>query len=241
MNWFHRSSRAKHAATGGDRIRALLIVTLALVLLKITIVLSTVNSVALKNTKDNLKFIFSSDVAAKEKQPLPSDNTSSQAGQTADNASSSSQPSVNGQWSIELAALLKQRERELNLKQEALRREEDRLNDLKNAVQAKIQALAELEKKISDLISTKKNIEEEKLIKLAKVFEETPPEQAGPLLSKLDVDIAAELLLKMTGRKAGKIWGYVDPGRAVEISKALARINPNIDLTKLDDNKNIER
>ncbi|MEI6125599.1 MAG: hypothetical protein WCQ99_03510, partial [Pseudomonadota bacterium] len=107
------------------------------------------------------------------------------------------------------------------------------IKELKLELEKKIDTLALLEKKIADLVATKKTIEDEKLQKLAKVFEETPAEQAGPLMSKLDVDIAAQLLMKMTGRKAGKIWGFVDPARAVEISKAIAKINPNIDLNKI--------
>lgn len=233
----YRPHAPRHAAEPGpDRLRPWLILVLVLVLLKIVYALSMLNSGALNTRLQNL---FGADVAAKEEQREESSGEQGRA-QT-DNASSASQPQANERWSIELAAALKQRERDLTQRQDALRREEERLNDLKREIEAKIQTLAELEKKVSDLISAKKGIEEEKLMKLAKVFEETPPEQAGPLLSKLDVDIAAELLLKMTGRKAGKIWGYVDPVRAVAISKALARINPNIDMNKLSDNTSSER
>lgn len=236
MKWRRRSSTPQHAASGDKRLRILLILVLVLMLLKI---LCSLSALSRNSINDELK-IFNADVAAKEKQPESSENKDLKSSES-DNASAHTQSHLNNQWSIELAEALKQRERELNQKQEILRREEERLNELKREVQERIQTLSELEKKISELISTKKTIEEEKLLKLAKVFEETPPEQAGPLLSRLDVDIAAELLLKMTGRKAGKIWGYVDPARAVEISKALARINPNINLDGLSDNKSAER
>jgi flagellar motility protein MotE (MotC chaperone) len=67
-------------------------------------------------------------------------------------------------------------------------------------------------------------LEKEELAKLAKVFEATPPEQAGPMFSKLEVGLAAKILFRMKGRQAGKIWGYVDPDQAVEISKELAKL-----------------
>ena len=45
-------------------------------------------------------------------------------------------------------------------------------------------------------------------------------------MSKLDVDIASKLLINMNGRKAGKIWGFVNPDRAVLISNRLSEISP---------------
>jgi hypothetical protein len=37
----------------------------------------------------------------------------------------------------------------------------------------------------------------------------------------------------MQGRKAGRIWGFVDPDKAVLISKELARLKPDLDLDKI--------
>jgi len=234
----HRLTKSTKPAAGNDHVRKWLILALVLILVKILYALSALNSGTVNNSLENM---FNADVAAREEaQEEPSKETADKTS-PADNATTDTGTQSYEPWSIDLVNSLKKRERDLNLKQNALRQEEERLNDLKRNLEDRIQTLLQLEKKIGDLLATKKGVEEEKLMKLAKVFEETPPEQAGPLLSKLDTDIAAELLLKMTGRKAGKIWGYVDPGRAVEISKAVARINPNIDLNKLSDNKSTER
>ncbi|MCX8044266.1 MAG: hypothetical protein N3B18_09090 [Desulfobacterota bacterium] len=228
----------QHALVSGyERLRLLFIFVLVLFLFKILYSLSDLN---IHHSDIRFKNIFIPYVSAKEKQPESSETDKASSQPIPDNASQTNQVQATEPWSIELAKALQERERELTAREDALRHEEERLNDLKRDIQERIQSLASLEKKISDLISAKKSIEEEKLMKLAKVFEETPPEQAGPLLSKLDVDIAAELLLKMTGRKAGKIWGYVDPNRAVDISKALARINPNITFDTSSDNKSAE-
>ena len=61
------------------------------------------------------------------------------------------------------------------------------------------------------------------IIRLAKVFESTPPENAGPLLEKLDTEIAAQILLRMNGKKAGAVWGYVKPDKALKIIKHMSR------------------
>ena len=50
-------------------------------------------------------------------------------------------------------------------------------------------------------------------------------EQAGALLSRLETDIAAKILLKMNSRKAGAACGFVEPTKAALISKKLAIYN----------------
>ena len=140
---------------------------------------------------------------------------------------------VDVDWNYDLIKEIQQREAGIRSKQEALKKEEERLYAIKKEIEAKIEEVSRIEKKIEGLIAQKKAVENEKVKKLAKVFEATPPEQAGPLLSKLDVDIAAQLLIMMQGRKAGRIWGFVDPDKAVLISKELARLKPDLDLDKI--------
>lgn len=137
------------------------------------------------------------------------------------------------QWSYRLVQDLRRRDEELRAREELLAGREERLARLQQAVQDRLAQIETVQKNITAMLEETRAVENEKVKKLAKVFEETPPEQAGPLLSRLDVDIAAELLLKMTGRKAGRIWGYVDPDQAVKISKELARIQPGFDMNEI--------
>ncbi len=112
----------------------------------------------------------------------------------------------------------------LTMREERLRQEEARLAALKKEIEAKIQQLRALEARVSKLLKKRDEREEKRLVQLARVFESTPPEQAGPLLSKLDVKTAAAILYRMNGRKAGKIWGFVDADRAVKISEELTKL-----------------
>lgn len=137
------------------------------------------------------------------------------------------------QWSYRLVQDLRRRDEQLRTREELLAGREDRLARLQQAVQERLAQIETVQKNITAMLEETRAVENEKVKKLAKVFEETPPEQAGPLLSRLDVDIAAELLLKMTGRKAGRIWGYVDPDQAVKISKELARIQPGFTMQNI--------
>ncbi len=157
--------------------------------------------------------------------------------ETAPSPEDTQNPVEDFQWSYELVMDIKQREKAVKAKEEDLKLQEQRLMSLKQDIENKIEQLLEIQSNISRLVETQQTIEDERLFKLAKVFEETPPEQAGPLFSKLDDEIAAQLLLKMTGRKAGRIWGFVDPEKAVSISQELARIKPDYNISNITNNQ----
>jgi flagellar motility protein MotE (MotC chaperone) len=112
----------------------------------------------------------------------------------------------------------------LALERKQLQQEKERLETLKKEIETKLQALKALEVKVGKLLNKRDEREEKRLEQLARVFESTPPEQAGPLFSKLEIKTAAAILYRMNGRKAGKIWGYVDADRAVKISEELTRL-----------------
>ena len=122
------------------------------------------------------------------------------------------------------AAELTAEKKALALEREQLRQEEERLKILKKDIETKLQALKALENKVGKLLKKRDEREEKRLEQLASVFESTPPEQAGPLFSKLDIKTAAAILYRMNGRKAGKIWGFVNADRAVKISEELTRL-----------------
>ncbi|MFV1950943.1 MAG: MotE family protein [Nitrospinota bacterium] len=126
--------------------------------------------------------------------------------------------------SIEILKFIEKRNNDLNKKEEALQKKEERLDILKDGIKQRLSDLTALEARIEKIISLKKDVEDKIYKKLAKVYQSTPPEQAGPLLSKLDVKIAAQILIRMDGKKAGKIWGFVDPEKTTEISKELTRL-----------------
>ena len=132
-----------------------------------------------------------------------------------------------GQWSPDFIDDIKSREEEMKRKKATLEIQEQNLIKLKNQIEERIEQLIRIEKNISAIIEKKVYVESESIKKLAKVFESTSPEQAGILMSKLDIEIASKLLINMNGRKAGKIWGFVSPDKAVLITNKLSEISPN--------------
>ena len=135
---------------------------------------------------------------------------------------------LSGEQDFEYLSLLDKKRSELDRKEKELTQKKEQLNKLKTEIGNTLDNLAQkekgIDKKISQLITLKESMEEAELKKLAKVFEATPPEQAGPMFDKLDVELAAKILFRMKGRNAGKIWGYVDPDQAVRISRELSNM-----------------
>ena len=123
-------------------------------------------------------------------------------------------PSVS--LAVKMMEEVKRREQDLVQREESLRQKEEKLRALEKEIVERIKALKELEKK-----RTKE--EEDKINQLAKVFESSAPEEAANLLSNLPPEIGAEVLSRMNARKAGRLWGYVDPEKATEISKILSK------------------
>ena len=124
---------------------------------------------------------------------------------------------------IAILTSLEKKRLELSQKEDELRTEKEQLNKLKQRIEDRILALKNIEVKIEELVEVRDALEEKNLLHLAKVYEATPPEQAGPMMSKLSVKLAADILLRINGRKAGKIWAFVEPQQAVKISAELAR------------------
>ena len=119
---------------------------------------------------------------------------------------------------------LKKREDALKKKEEQVADEEARLQKVQVELDKKLEMLTQIQVALQTMIQQKKGLDDETLKKLARVYESTPPEQAGPMLSKLDTKLGAQILIRMDGRKAGKIWGFVSPERASEISAEITRL-----------------
>ncbi|HOG16744.1 MAG TPA: hypothetical protein PLB96_05295 [Syntrophales bacterium] len=123
----------------------------------------------------------------------------------------------------DLYTLLEQRKKELDAREAALKAEEQRLAALKKEIVEKIDSLKTLEQKLSVTAEAQKTEENKRFKELAKVFEATPPAKVGPMLEKLDLKTAAGITMNMKRDKAGLIWGYLSPQRAVEITREITR------------------
>jgi len=123
----------------------------------------------------------------------------------------------------DLASALQKRSTELDTREAAVKGEEQKLSALKNEIAAKIDVLRKLEEQLTAKLEADKVSANKKYKDLAKVYEATPPDKAGAMMERMDVQTAAAITMNMKRDKAGTMWGYINPTKAVEITKEITR------------------
>ena len=118
---------------------------------------------------------------------------------------------------------IQKRQNELNQKEEALKKEAERLAVLRKEISDKIEILKQAESRMNAVLDAEKGAEGKRLKDLARVYEAMPPAKAGTMLAKLDVKTAAGITINMKRDRAGAVWGHLDPQRAVEITNEITR------------------
>jgi flagellar motility protein MotE (MotC chaperone) len=122
-----------------------------------------------------------------------------------------------------LMVSLEDRRRQLEDRENFIRFEGKRLNSLKKEIVAKIEVLHGREEKTT--VSQESDKEENKKIKeLAKEYDATPPDKVATLFSKMDNKTAAGIIMQMKNKKAGAVWEYFNPEKAVEIAKTITNM-----------------
>ena len=123
----------------------------------------------------------------------------------------------------DLATALLAKKNELDNRENTLRTEEQRLLALRKEITDKIVLLKSQEEKLTSVLEASKTAEVKRYKDMAKVYEATPPAKAGKMLEQLDIKTAAGITMNMKKDKAGAIWGYISPQKAVEITKEITR------------------
>jgi len=123
----------------------------------------------------------------------------------------------------DLLASLQKRQKELDMRESSLKAEEQKMLALKKEIMERIDALKSLETQLSAKLDTEKTNDTKRLKELAKVYEATPPQKAAAMLEKLEVKTAAGITINMKRERAGLIWGYLTPQKAVAITHEITR------------------
>lgn len=124
----------------------------------------------------------------------------------------------------ELMSSLLRKQKELNAREDHLKNEERNLGVLKTEIIARIDELKEIEGRITVLVESIKEVDDQKYKDLAKIYESFPPSHAGVMLEKLDKETAAAIIMNMKSKKAGAVWEHMSPEKAVEITEEITNI-----------------
>lgn len=118
---------------------------------------------------------------------------------------------------------LEDRERELSRREDAVKKEEERLNMLKNMIELSLKQYSAMRDKLQkDLAGGGSNRPQQGIMHMAKIYETMSVEDAAQRIEKMDADLAVELLSRIKSKQAGKILGAVTPEKAASLSAKMA-------------------
>jgi flagellar motility protein MotE (MotC chaperone) len=123
----------------------------------------------------------------------------------------------------DLFAVLQKKQKDLEVRETAIKAEEQKIAALKAEIVQKIDTLKALETQLAPMLDNEKTNDAKRLKDLAKVYEAAPPEKADAAIEKLSVKTAAILTINMKRDRAGLILGHLSPQKAVEITNEITR------------------
>jgi flagellar motility protein MotE (MotC chaperone) len=123
----------------------------------------------------------------------------------------------------DLMAVLQKKQKDLDAREIKINAEEQKMLALKKEITEKIDTLKALEAQLSTKLDAEKNQDGKRLKELAKVYEAVPPQKAAAMLDKLDTKTAAGITINMKRERAGLIWGYLNPQKAVAITNEITK------------------
>lgn len=128
-----------------------------------------------------------------------------------------------GELDIEIIRDVEKRNKELDLKEERLKREKERIDTMKSDLDAQISELKALQAKIDEQINLRDDLQKESIQKLAKTYAAMPPENAAALIQEINLSIAIRVLGAMKERAAGRILAVIPPKLASTLSEGLVK------------------
>jgi len=120
--------------------------------------------------------------------------------------------------------LVEEKRIELKAREDALKKEEDRLNTLRKDIDEKIALYTKLLNQVDAALKKAEQIQDERLLNMAKLYEAMTPEAAAAQLSAMDIDTAAQILLRMKSKKAGSIIALLKSKKAVVLTKRMTSL-----------------
>lgn len=140
---------------------------------------------------------------------------------TADvNTSPGSQPVNATRAAREEKALQDARRQQLAEKEAALAAKEQELKKLSAKIEAQVKALDESKKRIDDSLKAQseaqKKKQDEKVLKMVKLFKTMKAEQAGKMIDTLKEDLALALLSRMDTKTVAKLAPFISQPRVIK-------------------------
>lgn len=125
----------------------------------------------------------------------------------------------------EMMKVLEEKEKDLIRREEALKKEEERLNVLKSSLDLSLKEYAAMRDKLQKELAANsgRNGQSQQWIGyVAKIYESMAPEEAAQRIGKMDDDMAVALLSKIKSKQAGKILSAIPAETAATLTVRIA-------------------
>jgi flagellar motility protein MotE (MotC chaperone) len=130
---------------------------------------------------------------------------------------------------IPLLQSLQKRQADLIKREQKVSKQEEELEQLKKHLEEKLANLEMLRNEIGELIKEREAFEERRFEHLVKVYEGMKPAEAGPLVERLNEETAVKLFYRMKEQKVSRIFGFIKPEIAAQLSERLASYQSTTD------------
>jgi len=120
-----------------------------------------------------------------------------------------------------LLGVLNRKEKELASREDEIEIKEERLNVIREDIEARIKELRKEHDEIAALVRKIDEINDQRIKRIVKIYESMKPEEAASRVEKLDEEMAVMILASMSERKAAKILSFVDVAKSVRLSQSL--------------------
>lgn len=126
------------------------------------------------------------------------------------------------------ARLMQELDRQIEERRRELSRQQEELATLKRALEAakvellqERQRLEELKSQVEADLARRKQLDDERLGQVAKVYQAMKPKEAAQALEKLEDDLAVAILDRLPGRTVGKLFDVMDKNRVRQLTRRL--------------------
>lgn len=113
---------------------------------------------------------------------------------------------------------------ELTAREEAVRKEEERIKILRKELDDKIDRYTKLLEKMEETLKSVDASKNEKMAHIIKAYETMPNEEAAARLSALDEQTAVRILVSMKSKKAGTVMAAMEPKKAAALTEGMLSI-----------------
>jgi flagellar motility protein MotE (MotC chaperone) len=106
--------------------------------------------------------------------------------------------------------------RQLAEKEAALNAKEQELKNAATGLDSRINQISSLKKSLDDSLVAKKKVDDERYVKMMKLFKKMKAEESAKLMDKLEEDVAIEMLNRLDQKTTLKLIPYLNQPRVLK-------------------------